>query len=95
MNTLKIILSFLFIFQSVASQIVSYINIEKGDYCLSLNNEKHWIEKQLSHHSNILNNYRKYQDQIHNIEVSYKELNMLRKEVSQMIYQMCTNKDEL
>ena len=83
MKLLTIIISIFLFLQTISCQIINYINIEKKDYCESLNNEKRWIEKQLIYHANY---YEYYQE-------TFKDLNILRKEVSQMTYRLCTNQN--
>mgnify|MGYP007004070048 CR=1 FL=1 len=64
-----------------------YINYEHQDHCKYLHNDMIWLEKQIHNHNHNHN----HNDYEYNYEFVRKELDQLRKEVSQMWHQLCKN----
>jgi predicted nucleic acid-binding OB-fold protein len=74
-------------FKGTFSQIYTpkiYLSEDKN-FCEYLRNDKAWIDKQL-HYLSLYNNYD---------EKMVNDIYSQRKELDQMIYQLCVDKDEL
>lgn len=62
-----------------------YINYEHQDHCKYLYNDKIWLEKQLEYNYEYYYHY----EYNKNYEILRNELDQYRKEISQMLIQLC------